>query len=98
MKAWRDKVLFSEPERQAFHKLLDHGLIDCYRLFPRQENEYSWWDYRAAAFRRNRGLRIDHILASRALAEHCQSCHIDTAPRANERPSDHAPVVASFDF
>jgi len=95
--AWRDKVLFSEPEKQAFQKLLDHGLTDCYRLFPREESEYSWWDYRAAAFRRNRGLRIDHVLASRPLAELCQSCHIDRTPRANERPSDHAPVVANFD-
>ena len=96
--AWRDKVLFSEPEKQAFQKLVDHGLTDCYRLFERQENEYSWWDYRTAAFRRNRGLRIDHVLASQPLAELCRACHIDKTPRANDRPSDHAPVVASFDI
>jgi len=95
--AWRDKVLFSEPERQAFRKLLDHGLVDCYRLFEPAEDGFSWWDYRAAAFRRNRGLRIDHILASRPLAERCRACRIDKGPRGNERPSDHAPVVAEFD-
>ena len=96
--AWHDKVLFSEPEKQAFRKLLDHGLVDCYRLFEQPEADFSWWDYRAAAFRRNRGLRIDHILASRPLAELCRRCHIDKAPRGNERPSDHAPVVAEFDI
>ena len=96
--AWRDKVLFSEPEKQAFRRLLDHGLVDCYRLFEQPEADYSWWDYRAAAFRRNRGLRIDHVLASRPLAEVCRGCHIDKGPRANERPSDHAPVVAEFDL
>ncbi len=95
---WRGKVLFSEPEKQAFRDLTGLGLIDCYRLFERSENEYSWWDYRAAGFRRNRGLRIDHILASQALARRCSSCHIDKTPRANDRPSDHAPVVAEFDL
>ncbi|MDZ7735205.1 MAG: exodeoxyribonuclease III [Gammaproteobacteria bacterium] len=96
--AWRDKVLFSEPEKAEFRKLIDHGLVDCYRLFDQPDGEYTWWDYRAAGFRRNRGLRIDHILASRPLAERCRSCHIDKAPRASERPSDHTPVVAEFNI
>lgn len=96
--AWRDKVLFSEPEKAEFRKLIDRGLVDCYRLFEQPEADFSWWDYRAAAFRRNRGLRIDHILASRPLADKCSACYIDKTPRGNERPSDHAPVVAEFEF
>ena len=95
---WRGKVLFSEPEKEAFHKLLDAGLHDCYRLFPQEPGGFTWWDYRAASFRRKRGLRIDHILASPALAAACQSCRIDVGPRKLEKPSDHAPVVAEFDL
>lgn len=95
---WRGKVLFSEPERAALQKLLEQGFADCFRLFPRDEPRFSWWDYRAAAFRRNRGLRIDHILASEALKDHCGACEIDIEPRRLERPSDHAPVVATFDI
>lgn len=93
---WRDKVLFSEPEKTAFRELLALGLTDCYRLFEQPAADFSWWDYRAAGFRRNRGLRIDHILANSGLAKQCTACHIDKAPRRNERPSDHAPVVAEF--
>ncbi|MBK8185536.1 MAG: exodeoxyribonuclease III [Candidatus Competibacteraceae bacterium] len=96
--AWAGQVLCSEPERAAFRRLIAHGLKDAFRLFPREEQSFSWWDYRAAAFRRNLGLRIDHILASPALADVCVGCLIDTAPRRLERPSDHAPVVAEFNF
>lgn len=95
---WRGKVLVSEDERRLFFQLIDKGLVDCYRLFDREGREYSWWDYRAASFRRNRGLRIDHILASRDLANRCRSCRIDKLPRKLEKPSDHAPVVAIFDI
>ncbi len=94
---WRGKVLFSEPEKQAFRDLTALGLIDCYRLFEQPTADFSWWDYRANGFKRNRGLRIDHILASQALARKCVGCHIDKAPRGLERPSDHAPVVAEFE-
>ena len=94
--AWQGAVLVSDEERAAFQGLLDVGLHDCFRLFEQAEGGYSWWDYRAAAFRRNRGLRIDHILCGQALAGQCRQCLIDTAPRALERPSDHAPVVAEF--
>jgi len=94
---WQGQVLCSEPERAHFFSLLDAGLTDCYRQFPQAENSYSWWDYRAAAFRRNRGLRIDHILADQALAAVCKHCEIDKAPRKLEQPSDHAPVIAGFD-
>lgn len=94
--AWRGSVLFSEPERAAFQRLLDLGLCDSFRRFEQPENSFSWWDYRMNAFRRNLGLRIDHILASNALCEACTACAIDKEPRKWERPSDHAPVIAEF--
>ena len=76
--------------------MLDAGLVDVFRLFEQAPDSFSWWDYRAAAFRRNRGLRIDLILASRALSERCRGCAIDVEPRKLERPSDHTPVHAEF--
>lgn len=94
--AWAGQVLCSESERAAFQRLLDLGLADTFRLFPQEDHAFSWWDYRAAAFRRNLGLRIDHILASPALAAACTTCLVDKAPRRLERPSDHAPVIAEF--
>ncbi len=94
--AWREKILCSTPEREAFQGLLGLGLSDSFRLFEQEEASFSWWDYRAAGFRRNLGLRIDHILVSEALREQCRSCRIDKAPRILERPSDHAPVIAEF--
>ena len=93
---WRGKILCSTPEREAFQGLLSLGLSDAFRLFEQEEASFSWWDYRAAGFRRNLGLRIDHILVSAALRERCQSCRIDKQPRKLERPSDHAPVIAEF--
>lgn len=95
---WRGLVLCSEPERQHFSGLIQAGLADCFRLFPQAEKSYTWWDYRAAGFRRNRGLRIDHILADTALARLCKGCRIDIMPRKLEQPSDHAPVIAEFDI
>ena len=94
--AWHERILCSTPERNALQKIIDLGLTDTFRLFEQEENSYSWWDYRAAAFRRNRGLRIDLVLASRTLADNCVSCEIDKEPRSLERPSDHTPVVAEF--
>lgn len=94
--AWQDHVLVSPSERQAFQGWLVLGLKDLFRLFPQSAESYSWWDYRQQAFKRRRGLRIDHLLASTALASRCQSCEIDTTPRSHERPSDHAPVWAAF--
>lgn len=93
---WRDKVLFSEPEKNALKEITELGLHDSFRLFPQEPKSYSWWDYRAVAFRRNIGLRIDHILVSNALKETCESCVIDRLPRGWERPSDHAPVVLTL--
>ncbi len=95
--AWAGSVLVSPAERAAFREILALGLHDAFRLFQQEGGHYSWWDYRAAAFRRNRGLRIDHILVSDALRARCRACAIDTAPRGWERPSDHAPVYAVFE-
>lgn len=94
--AWQGQILCSEPERAAFRKLLDLGFVDAFRRFEQPEKSFSWWDYRMMAFRRNQGLRIDHILLSPALAARCRACTIDKAPRKLERPSDHAPVVADL--
>ncbi|MBL1143012.1 MAG: exodeoxyribonuclease III [Proteobacteria bacterium] len=97
-KEWEGSVLVSSAERNEFNKLLSHGLKDCFRLFDQDEKSFSWWDYRAAAFRRGRGMRIDHILASESLSGSCHACYIDKEPRKLERPSDHTPVVAEFDL
>jgi exodeoxyribonuclease-3 len=97
-KQWDGHVLFSPLERQAFQAMLGVGFVDCYRQLLPAEKQYSWWDYRMNAFKRNIGLRIDHILASHALAPRCIRCSIDKAPRSWERPSDHAPVMAEFDI
>jgi exodeoxyribonuclease-3 len=93
--AWKDQVLCSEPERAAFRKLLELGLTDSFRLFEQPEKSFTWWDYRMMGFRRNHGLRIDHILLSEALAATCTASSIDRDMRKLERPSDHAPVIAA---
>jgi exodeoxyribonuclease III len=97
-KRWAGKVLFSEAERAALRALTDAGVVDVFRRFEQPPKSFSWWDYRLNGFERNWGLRIDHILCSAALAERCRRCIIDAAPRARERPSDHAPVLAEFDL
>ena len=95
---WGDAILCSPKERDALGKLLNLGLTDVFRKFEHPEGTFSWWDYRAAAFRRNAGLRIDLILTSDAMTERCTASYVDKEPRAWERPSDHAPVVAEFDL
>jgi exodeoxyribonuclease-3 len=95
--AWHERILCSTPEREALQRMLDLGLTDTFRLFQQEEKTWSWWDYRAAAFRRNLGLRIDLVLASKALAEACTASYIDKEPRRQERPSDHAPAIAEFE-
>ena len=87
----------SEPERAALRGLAAVGLRDVFRGFEQPAGEFTWWDYRLNAFVRNRGLRIDLILASDALAARCRACRIDKEPRRWERPSDHAPVIAEFE-
>lgn len=94
--AWQGSVLVSEAERKQFQNLLGLGLRDSFRLFEQAGKSYTWWDYRMMAFRRNHGLRIDHVLISEPLAAQCSSCVIDKAPRKLERPSDHAPVIVEL--
>ena len=91
-----ESIHCTEEERYHLRALIALGLVDAFRLFPQAEKSYSWWDYREFAFRRNRGLRIDHILVSQALQPLVQACVIDKGPRKNERPSDHAPVLLSL--
>ena len=97
-KAWEGQVHVSEPERAALRALLDDGFVDLFRRFEQADRSFSWWDYRAGAFRRDAGLRIDLVLASPALAARCRACRIDRTPRGWERPSDHTPVIATFDL
>jgi exodeoxyribonuclease-3 len=94
---WQNRILCSEPERAALQHVKDWGLSDAFRLHTAEGGHYSWWDYRAGGFRRNLGLRIDHVWVSAPLAERSRSTVIDKEPRGWERPSDHAPVVAEFD-
>ena len=93
---WKDKILASPKERAALQRLNDLGLTDTFRLFEQEENTFSWWDYRAAGFRRNHGMRIDLVLASAAMSKNCTASYVDKEPRKLERPSDHAPAVAEF--
>ena len=95
-KAWAGKVLFSDPEKAAFKDMITLGLTDSFRMFDQAEKSYSWWDYRMNGFKRNLGLRIDHILLSAELVKTCKSCAIDCDFRAKERPSDHAPVIVEI--
>lgn len=92
----RETIHHTTEERQHFQALLDLGLTDAFRMFEQAEKSYSWWDYREFGFRRNRGLRIDHILVSEAVKPYVKSCVIDRLPRKNERPSDHTPVVVEL--
>jgi exodeoxyribonuclease-3 len=90
-------IHLTPQERAHFQGLIGLGLVDAFRLFDQPAKLYSWWDYRMLAFRKNQGMRIDHILVSQALQGSVAACHIDKLPRKNERPSDHAPVVVTLD-
>lgn len=94
---WQGRILFSEQERAALEEIKDWGFTDSFRLHTETGGHYSWWDYRAGAFRRNQGLRIDHIWLTAALVGQNKNTWIDLEPRTWERPSDHAPVVAEFE-
>ena len=93
---WIGQNLVSPEERQAFQELVQLGLTDSFRMFEQPPKTFSWWDYRMMGFRRNAGLRIDHILLSEALREKCSASVVDKEPRAWEQPSDHAPVIATI--
>jgi len=93
---WIGQNLVSLKERKAFQQLLDLGLTDSFRMFEQVAKSFSWWDYRMMGFRRNAGMRIDHILLSEALKDKCIASMIDKEPRTWEQPSDHAPVIAEI--
>jgi len=93
---WQEKILCSSQERAALQRLLDLGFADTFRLFEQPDGVFSWWDYRMNAFRRKMGLRIDLVLASASMSRHCIAACVDIEPRRQERPSDHAPVIAEF--
>lgn len=95
---WEGSILVSDQERLAFNNLLNLGLVDTFRQFDQVEKSFSWWDYRRGSFRRNAGMRIDHILATHKLAELCSASYIDIEPRTWEKPSDHTPVISVFDI
>lgn len=95
-KAWEGRIHCSQPERDALKKIQDWGFVDAFRLHHDEDGHYSWWDYRSGGFRRNQGLRIDHIWVTSPLAGKCVDAWIDKTPRALDRPSDHTPVAAEF--
>jgi exodeoxyribonuclease-3 len=94
--AWAGQILCTPEERAHFRALIDLGLVDAFRLFEQPPKSWSWWDYRNLAFRKNQGLRIDHVLVSEGLKGRVTACSIDKLPRKNERPSDHAPVLVEL--
>ena len=96
VRLWQGRILFSDPEREALQHIKDWGFTDAFRLHTEAGGNFSWWDYRAGAFRRNMGLRIDHIWVSDPLVKRNVRTWIDMEPRTWEKPSDHAPVIAEF--
>jgi exodeoxyribonuclease III len=96
--AWSGRILCSDAERRALDAICSLGYADCFRRFQQAAGSFSWWDYRAAGFRRNLGLRIDLVLASNALAKRCVASGIEREARGWEQPSDHAPVWARFEL
>jgi exodeoxyribonuclease-3 len=95
---WEGRILFSMREREALEQVKSWGFEDAFRLHTQDAGHFSWWDYRQGAFRRDAGLRIDHIWVSDPLARACRESWIDKEPRTWERPSDHTPVVGVFDI
>ncbi len=93
---WAGQIHCSPQEREALQEIKEWGFVDTFRMHQAEGGFYSWWDYRSSGFRRNQGLRIDHVWASPPLADKCVAAWIDKLPRTWERPSDHTPVVAEF--
>ena len=93
---WRGAIMCSDGERKAFRQLCESGFRDTLRLHHKESGLFTWWDYRMLSFPKNRGLRIDIILASEALARKCTAAGIDRDARKGKEPSDHAPVWAEF--
>ena len=94
---WRDKILCSEPERAALAKIMEPGLHDAFRKFHEEGGLYTWWDFRTRGFQRGNGMRIDHFLVSQSALDACSGVEVDLEERGMEKPSDHAPVVATFE-
>jgi len=94
--AWREKVLCSTPERQALQRVMQPGLVDAFRRFNEEPGHYTWWDFRTRGFERGLGLRIDHFLMSEPALAACSGIEIDQLARGGEKPSDHAPVIATL--
>ncbi|MBV9389085.1 MAG: exodeoxyribonuclease III [Chroococcidiopsidaceae cyanobacterium CP_BM_ER_R8_30] len=94
--ASKGQVMATDLERQALKEILELGFADVFRKFTAEDGHFSWWDYRAGAFRRNLGWRIDHHYLTSKLYQQAKSCTIDIAPRALPQPSDHTPVVVEF--
>jgi len=95
--ALRNTIGFHEDEREALSYLKEWGFVDLFRAKNEDSGEFTWWDYRNASFRRNMGMRVDHVWASGNMAERCTSCRIDRNMRKMPRPSDHVPVIATFE-
>lgn len=96
-KKWDQTVLFHESARAGLKDLMSIGLVDSFREKHPEVKEFSWWDYRLGAYKRNWGLRIDLALVTRPLMERVTDVRIDKGPRENDRPSDHTPVVVEID-
>jgi exodeoxyribonuclease-3 len=94
--AWREKILCSTPEREALARICDLGLTDALRHFDQSEGIYTWWDFRTRGFQRGNGLRIDHFLLSKPALDCCTGVEVDLEERGQTKPSDHAPVIATF--
>ena len=94
---WREKILCSTPEREALARVMEPGLVDAFRRFHERPGLYTWWDYRTHGFRRDEGLRIDHFLMSEPALAACSGIEVDKRARGGEKPSDHAPVIATFE-
>ena len=96
---WEDQILCSAPERAGLQALLDLGLTDAFAKFPAPEQRFTWWDYRQGAFRRNHGLRIDHVLVTAPLLDRVSAASVGRDWRKKKgdlKASDHAPVWAEF--
>jgi len=94
---WQGRIMFSQPERETLQEIKQWGFTDAFRLHTEVGGQFTWWDYRAGAFRRNLGLRIDHIWITQPLVARSKNTWIDIEPRKWERPSDHAPMIAEFE-
>ena len=96
VRLWQGRIMFSEQEHATLQHIKDFGFVDAFRLHNEESGQFTWWDYRAGAFRRNLGLRIDHIWISEPLVSRVVRTWIDAETRKWEKPSDHAPVITEI--